>query len=110
MAYQEIDRSSPNDGQGDDARSWSGKTNENMKELYSRNFKLGDTMVHRRDYDTLIPSFAAYKAKDRVDGFVDPAETHFVDGIIRTVPFIWPDDIDDTDKFFKLTEKINANI
>lgn len=109
MAYQKIELSAADDGQGDDARTGGGKINSNFEELYSRNFKIGSALVSRFEYDPYALSFAAYKVDDRTWGFVDAAKTRFVDGFVLAVPFIFPDNVDDVTKFFKITDEININ-
>ncbi len=99
MAYQEINRSTPNDGLGDDARTWAGKTNANMKELFSRNLAIGNTLVRRITYDPNNLSFNAYKTDDKVEGWAVPG-LRYVEGVVLNASsFTWPDDIDDTSKF-----------
>ncbi|WP_422858767.1 hypothetical protein ACOKFD_15610 [Flagellimonas sp. S174] len=101
MGYREIDRSQPNDGNGDDARTWAGKTNENMKEVFSRNFVLNDTMVSRRSYDPLNLGFDEYRVDDEVKGWENiGTKTRWVEGIVLLGGFTWPTDIDDETKFF----------
>ncbi len=104
MGYLEIDRSSPNDGQGDDARTWAGKTNENMKELYSRSFKFNDTIVSRLVFDPNDLGFDEYRDGDKVAGWVVPNE-RWVEGIVLdATAFTWPADIDDNAKFLKTAD------
>ncbi len=110
MALQEIDRSTANDGLGDDARTWAGKTNDNMKELFSRCFKLGNFLVQRWDYDPNALSFDAYKLNDKVEGFVDTEKTHFISGIILDASIDIATEYDDTTKFFSLINKVNVNV
>jgi hypothetical protein len=101
MGYREIDRSQANDGQGDDARTWSGKTNENMKELFSRNFMLNGVRVSRESYDPSDLKFDQFIQYDELTGWEDSvAKTRRVSGVIMQLPFTWPDDIDDEAKFF----------
>jgi len=110
MSYQKIGLgNTPEDGLGDGLRTGGAKVNSNFEELYSRNFRIGDAMVSRLEIDSAVLSLDAYKVEDRTWGFVDVNKTHFVDGYILALPFAFPTDIDDTTKFFKLTEKININ-
>lgn len=106
MAYREIDRSTPNSGNGDNARTWAGKTNENMKELFSRAFKLGDTLVRRWDYDPNDLGFDEYREDDKLEGWAVQGE-RYVEGIVLDASFTWPADIDDRSKFLKINDTEN---
>lgn len=107
MAFREIFRSTKNDGQGDDAYVWAGKTNENMKELFGLRFPLGDTLVSRLQYDSADPSLDAYKDGDKVEGWAVDGERYVEGKILDAANFTWPDDIDYRDgngkntRFFK---------
>ena len=101
MGYREINRSEPNDKQGDKARVWAGKTNENMKELFSRCFVLNGVKVSRESYDPLDTKFDEFKLDDELKGWVDPmTKTRRVEGVVLQLPFVWPGDVDDENKFF----------
>ncbi|WP_435624469.1 hypothetical protein [Flagellimonas sp.] len=108
MGYQEINRSTPNDGNGDDARTWAGKTNENMKELHSRAFVLNDVLVSRRSHDPNNLHFDKFLVDDRLEGWENiGSKTRWVEGIVLSTtepvdssdPFVWPTDIDNEAKF-----------
>jgi hypothetical protein len=111
MAYREINRgSTANDGTGDDARAWSSKTNENMKELFSNRFTLNDWEVSRNSYDPNDLSFDAFKNNDKIKGWADAGETHWIEGILLNVSALTVADditeaeIDDKSVFFKTNE------
>lgn len=110
MAYREIDRDQPNTKQGDDARTWAGKTNENMKELFSRMFLLGDWMVTRWSYDPNTLSFGAFKDDDYIRGWANGAKTRWVEGVILDADgFSAPDDLADPTKFFITNERLKID-
>lgn len=107
MAYLEIDRSTPNDGQGDDARTWSGKTNENMKELFSRSFIRDQWLVSRWVYDPANLSFDAWLNGDKLQGWADPGtKTRWVSALILdAVNLDLPTDLDNAAKVLLLIDK-----
>ncbi len=109
MAYREINRSEPNDGLGDDARTWAGKTNENFKEVFSRGFTLSGFLVSRITYDATETSFDAFKENDMVRGWEDSTvKDRFIEGIVLVSGCVLPDDIDDATKFLITNETLNA--
>jgi hypothetical protein len=107
MAYREINRSTPNDDLGDDARIWAGKTNENFKEVFSRAFMLSGFLVARLTYDPAVLGFTAFKIDDVVKGWENVStKERWIEGIAMQNGISLPADIDDETKFFIINEKL----
>lgn len=105
MAYLEIDRSTPNDEQGDDARTWAGKTNENMKELFSRSFVRSQYIVTRWVYDPDNLRFTTWLDGDKIEGWA-VTNSRWVSAIILDATAIsLPADLDDPTKVLLLIDK-----
>lgn len=107
MAYREINRSQPNDGLGDDARTWSGKTNENFKEIFSRSFLLDGFEVSRNTYDPNDLGFDEFRNDDVFKGWYDNTKKRWVEGVVLDATNLnMPTDIDDRAKVFIINDKI----
>ncbi|AGO49139.1 structural protein [Cellulophaga phage phi39:1] len=106
MAYREVNRSQPNDGLGDDARTWAGKTNENFKEVFSRGFTLFGFLVSRFSYDPLVLNFDKFVEGDKVQGWENSDKLRWVEGIVLSTGISLPGDLDDENKFFITNDKL----
>jgi hypothetical protein len=105
MAYLEINRSTPNDEQGDDAREWAGKTNENMKELFSRSFVRSQYIVTRWVYDPAALNFTGWANGDKIEGWA-VSNTRWVSALLLdTTGINLPTDLDDPAKVLLLIDK-----
>lgn len=100
----------PNDGLGDSGRTGGAKINAMFRELYEMSFTRGDGVrVERSVSDPANQDLESFRIDDICKRWVDPvARDRYVEGIVLDASFVFPDDVDDENKFFKTVEKLRV--
>lgn len=114
MALQELNLGNqPNDGLGDSGRAGGAKINTNFKEIYEHTFiKDNRCFVTRHVSDVGNTDLTSFRVDDKVAGWQDNTDAaskiRWVEGLVLDASFVFPDDIDDNNKFFLTVDKIKA--
>lgn len=111
MSYQAIGLGNqPNDQLGDSGRTGGAKINAMFRELYEMSFTNGNGVrVERTVSDPSNQDLESFRVDDICKRWVDPvAKDRYVEGIVLDESFVFPDDVDDDTKFFKINEKLRG--
>jgi len=112
MAYNEINLGNqPNDGLGDGGRTGGEKINSMFREVYSHTFMKGNRwIVCRYKYDNATADLTGFRVDDRVSGWENEStKNRWVEGIVLDANISLPADIDNTSKFFIITQRSKTN-
>jgi hypothetical protein len=109
--YQKINLGNePNDGQGDSGRAGGAKINAMNQELFESTFVNSDGVrVSRFVLDPGNTDLRSYRVDDKCERWENTStKERWVEGIVLDDSFVFPDDIDDTNKFLITNEKLRV--